>query len=187
MSPPRSLLPLAAGSSTLLVVAALAFAACNDPLTPESEAATLASRPALQVLVPTPGSSVGLGSGLLGSRVHLQTHPQREVKIVTAKVTVPANGGFVNWHTHPMPGVLVVVTGGGTLTLTSEDCSANAYPTGTSFQPPHGIHLAQNLTPNPIELIATFIIQADKNGVFQPPTTPASPQVQAALDAKCGI
>jgi len=178
-----------AARSTLIIVTALAFAGCDAPVTPATSEA--ASRPSTVLIPGAPGTatfkSEGLGAGVLDSRVHFETNPQRGVKIVTARVTVYPNGGFVPWHAHPMPGVLVVVTGGGTLTLTSEDCSSNNYPTGAAFQPPHGIHLAQNLTSQPIELLATFIIQADENGVFQNPTTLAAPDVQQALNAKCGI
>ena len=172
--------------STLIIAALLALAGCDAPLTPEGQAATLSS--SFQVTGTASFTSVGLGAGMLDSRVHLQTQPQRAVKIVTAKVIIPPDGGFVPWHTHPAPGVLVVVTGGGTLTLTSEDCSSNSYPTGSAFQPPHGmVHIAQNLTSQPIELLATFIIQADKDGVFENPTTLAAPEVQQSLNAKCGI
>ena len=122
-----------ARSSTLIIAAVLALAGCDAPLTPEGQAATLSS--SFQVTGSSSFTSAGLGAGMLDSRVHLQTHPQRAVKIVTAKVTIPPDGGFVPWHTHPDPGVLVVVTGGGTLTLTSEDCSSNSYPTGAAFQP----------------------------------------------------
>jgi quercetin dioxygenase-like cupin family protein len=169
----------------LILAAVLALAGCDGPLPADSQAATLSS--SFQVTGAATFTSVGLGAGMLDSRVHLQTHPERAVKIVTAKVSIPPDGGFVPWHTHPMPGVLVVVTGGGTLKLTSEDCTSNQYPTGAAFQPPHGRHIAQNLTSQPIELLATFIIQADKDGVFQGPTTLEPAEVQAELNAKCGI
>jgi len=174
-----------ARSSTLILAAVLALAGCDGPMPADSQAATLSS--SFQVTGTASFTSAALGAGMLDSRVHLQTHPERAVKIVTAKVTIPPDGGFVPWHTHPMPGVLVVVTGGGTLTLTSEDCTSNRYPTGAAFQPPHGRHIAQNLTSQPIELLATFIIQADKDGAFQGPTTLEPAEVQAELNAKCGI
>lgn len=174
-----------ARSGTLVLTSALALAGCDGPLPADSQAATLSS--SFQVTGSPTFTSVGLGAGMLGSRVHLQTHPERAVKVVTAKVSIPPDGGFVPWHTHPMPGVLVVVTGGGTLTLTSEDCTSNTYPTGAAFQPPHNRHIAQNLTSQPIELLATFIIEADKDGVFQNPTTLEPAEVQAELNAKCGI
>jgi quercetin dioxygenase-like cupin family protein len=163
----------------------LALAGCDGPLPADGQAATLSS--SFDVTGSPSFTSAALGGGMLDSRVHLQTQPQRAVKIVTAKVTIPPDGGFVPWHTHPMPGVLVVVTGGGTLTLTSEDCTSNKYPTGAAFQPPHNRHIAQNLTSQPIELLATFIIEADKDGVFQAPTTLEPAEVQAELNAKCGI
>ncbi|HET7551940.1 MAG TPA: hypothetical protein VFK04_11655 [Gemmatimonadaceae bacterium] len=174
-----------ARSGTLIIAAVLALAGCDGPVPADSQAATLSS--SFQVTGSSSFTSVALGAGMLDSRVHLQTHPERAVKIVSAKVTIPPDGGFVPWHTHPMPGVLVVVTGGGTLTLTSEDCSSNSYPTGAAFQPPHGRHIAQNLTSQPIELLATFIIEAEKEGVFQGPTTLEPAEVQAELNAKCGI
>jgi quercetin dioxygenase-like cupin family protein len=174
-----------AGPGALILAAALAIAGCDGPLPADSQAATLST--SFDVTDGPTFTSVGLGAGMLDSRVHLQTHPQRAVKIVTAKVSIPPNGGFVPWHTHPMPGVLVVVTGGGTLTLTGEDCVSNKYPTGASFQPPHNRHIAQNLTAQPIDLYATFIIEADKGGVFQNPTTLEPAEVQAELNAKCGI
>lgn len=185
MSPRCSNRLLAARSGTLIFAAVLALAGCDGPLPADSQAATLSS--SFQVTGTSSFTSTALGAGMLDSRVHLQTHPERAVKIVTAKVTVPPDGGFVPWHTHPTPGVLVVVTGGGTLTLTSEDCTSDKYPTGAAFQPPHGRHIAQNLTSQPIELLATFIIQADKDGVFQNPTTLEPAEVQAELNARCGI
>ena len=185
MSPRCPDRPYTARFSTMIIAAVLALAACDGPLPADSQAATLSS--SFQVTGAATFTSVGLGAGMLDSRVHLQTHPQRAVKIVTAKVSIPPEGGFVPWHTHPEPGVLVVVTGGGTLTLTDEDCTSNQYPTGAAFQPPHNRHIAQNLTSQPIDLMATFIIQADENGIFQPPTTLEPAEVQAELNAKCGI
>lgn len=185
MSPRSSNWLHPARPGTMIIAAVLALAGCDGPLPADSQAATLSS--SYDVTAQATFTSVGLGAGMLDSRVHLQTHPERAVKIVTAKVTIPPDGGFVPWHTHPMPGVLVVVTGGGTLTLTSEDCTSNKYPTGAAFQPPHGRHIAQNLTSQPIELLATFIIEADKDGAFQGPTTLEPAEVQAELNAKCGI
>jgi quercetin dioxygenase-like cupin family protein len=172
-------------SGALILTSLLALAGCDGPLPADSQAATLST--SFQIAGSSSFTSVGLGAGMLDSRVHLQTQPERAVKIVSAKVTIPPDGGFVPWHTHPMPGVLVVVTGGGTLTLTSEDCTSYRYPTGAAFQPPHGRHIAQNLTSQPIELLATFIIEANKDGVFQNPTTLEPAEVQAELNAKCGI
>jgi quercetin dioxygenase-like cupin family protein len=163
----------------------LALASCDGPLPADSEAATLSA--SFHLTGKASFTSLALGAGTLDSRVNLETHPRRDVKIVTAKVTIPPDGGFVPWHTHPMPGVLVVVTGGGTVTLTDEKCRRHKYPTGTAFQPPHGRHIAQNLTSQPIELFATFIIQADKHDTFQNPTTLEPEEVQRRLNARCRI
>ncbi len=175
-------------SGTLILASVLAFASCDGPLPADTEAATL-SASFHRTAAPGTASftSTALGAGLLDSRVNMETHPRRRVKIVTAKVSIPPNGGFVPWHTHPMPGVFVVVTGGGTLTLTSENCRRHEYPTGAAFQPPHDRHIAQNLTSQPIELLATFVIQSDRGGTFGNPTVLEPAEVQQRLNRKCRI
>lgn len=186
MSSQRSLLPLAAVSSVLLIAATLVITSCESPSS-EGEATIVSSSSAIQATGAPTFSSVGLASGFINHRIDMQSQARRDVKIVTAQVSVFANGGFVPWHTHPAPGVFIVVAGGGTATVVSNDCSSKDYPTGTAFTPPHNIHTMRNNTSQPVELFATFIIQTQKGGAFPPPTTLEPAEVQATLDAKCGF
>src|SRR3546814_5392266 len=52
--------------------------------------------------------------------------------IMAAKIHLPANGGRIDWHTHPGP-TFGTVTGGGTPTVMDDDCRAHAPETGDGF------------------------------------------------------
>lgn len=76
-----------------------------------------------------------LGAGVKEEEISIQTPPNRQVKVVQAKIHLEIGGGHVPWHTHP-GAVIGVVTGGGTLTIVSEDCSVYTYPPVQPFGRP---------------------------------------------------
>src|SRR3546814_4189214 len=49
-----------------------------------------------------------------------QARGGKQFDIMAANINLPANGGGIDWHTHPGP-TFGIVTGGGTLTVRSEE------------------------------------------------------------------
>lgn len=128
-----------------------------------------------------------LGAGVKADKIYVQTPLDRRVKVVQAKIYLEKGGGHVPWHTHPGP-VIGVVTGGGTLTIVSEDCSVQTYPTGTTFRAPiNMIHTARNNSADSVTVVATFVIPENDTGTFEKPTTLELKEVREQLDAKCNL
>jgi hypothetical protein len=103
--------------------------------------------------------------------------------LAVLKITVQPGARFP-WHTHPGP-VAVAVAEGEMTYVYADDCVPRAYPQ-TAFIDPgfDNIHMAFNSSETEVAvLIATFFgVPADG-----PLTIPVSPEVGAALDAKCGF
>jgi hypothetical protein len=103
--------------------------------------------------------------------------------LAVLKITVQPGARFP-WHTHPGP-VAVAVAEGEMTYVYADDCVHRPYPQ-TAFIDPgfDNIHMAFNSSETDVAvLIATFFgVPADG-----PLTIAVSPEVGAALDAKCGF
>lgn len=174
------------GLVLLIITAAVLLAGCD--LLSEADGATGQEQESQDPEFNKFGFAVSaLGAGVKKEEIRVETNPQLRVKVVQAKIHLETGGGNVPWHTHPGP-VIGVVTGGGTLTIVSEDCSVQTYPTGTTFRAPDNTHTARNNTDKPVTVVATFMIEADKKtGKFAKPTTLEPKDVREKLDAKCSL
>src|SRR3546814_9639141 len=59
--------------------------------------------------------------------------------VMAANINLPANGGGIDWHTHPGP-TFGIVTVGGTLTVIDDACVEHEYETGDAFVTPVNPH-----------------------------------------------
>jgi len=109
---------------------------------------------------------------------------QGQFDIMAANINLPARGGGIDWHTHPGP-TYGIVTGGGTLTISDDNCVAREYETGDSFVAPRNPHTARNYSADPVTVRASF---------YLPHTAPATPPTEFVtqleddlLDGHCGL
>ncbi|RFP60847.1 cupin domain-containing protein [Luteimonas weifangensis] len=107
-----------------------------------------------------------------------------QIDVMAANINLPANGGGIDWHTHPGP-TFGIVTGGGTLTIIDDDCVAHEYATGEAFVPPENPHTARNYSNLPVTIRATFFMAHTS-----PPTAPTtflSEYDDDVMDAYCRL
>ncbi len=103
--------------------------------------------------------------------------------IATATFELEPGDSFP-WHVHPGP-VLVSVVGGGELSyMRGRDCVVRPYAAGRAFlEPGPEAHTAFNQGTETVTLVGTFF----DVGRGEALATPASPEKQERLDAKCDI
>src|SRR3546814_13090490 len=86
--------------------------------------------------------------------------------VMAANINLPANGGGIDWHTHPGP-TFGIVTGGGTLTVIDDACVEHEYETGDAFVAPVNPPTARNYSSLPVTVRAAFLLPRTS-----PPTPP---------------
>lgn len=109
---------------------------------------------------------------------------RRQFDVMAANINLPANGGGIDWHTHPGP-TFGIVTGGGTLTIIDDDCVEHVLETGDAFVAPRNPHTARNYSDMPVTVRATFFLPHTS-----PPTAPTIfvyPNEDDDLDEYCGL
>jgi len=95
-----------------------------------------------------------------------------------------APGDSFPWHVHPGPVLVSVVDGGELSYMRADDCVVRPYAAGTVFlEPGPELHTAFNQGTETITLVGTFFDVAPGEAL----ATPASPDEQLSLDAKCDI
>src|SRR3546814_905720 len=87
--------------------------------------------------------------------------------VMAANINLPANGGGIDWHTHPGP-TFGIVTGGGTLTVIDDDCVEHDYETGDASVAPVNPHTEEHTSELPVTVRAA---------VFLPRTPPPAPPI----------
>ncbi|MFC3717473.1 cupin domain-containing protein [Luteimonas soli] len=113
-----------------------------------------------------------------------KTRRGRKFDVMAANINLPANGGGVDWHTHPGP-TFGIVTGGGTLTIIDDDCVEHEYQTGQAFVAPKNPHTARNFSNAPVTVRATFFLP--HTAPPTPPTVFVPPDGDDVLDTYCQL
>jgi len=118
------------------------------------------------VALASPGSGVTAGpqvGGTVDGKFNLNIagfinfHTKGDLRVVDQVLTV-APGGFVGWHSHPGP-VLVVVKSG-TFRSVQTDCSYKDYAAGKVYVDPGAGHVHNAVNPSstvPLEISITYL------------------------------
>jgi len=118
------------------------------------------------VALASPGSGVTAGpqvGGTVDGKFNrniagfIEFHTKGDLRVVDQVLTI-APGGFVGWHSHPGP-VLVVVKSG-TFRSVQTDCSYKDYAAGQVYVDPGAGHVHNALNPSssvPLEISITYL------------------------------
>ena len=118
------------------------------------------------VALASPGSGVTAGpqvGGTVDGKFNrniagfIEFHTKGDLRVVDQVLTI-APGGFVGWHSHPGP-VLVVVKSG-TFRTVQTDCSFKDYAAGQVYVDPGAGHVHNAVNPSssvPLEISITYL------------------------------